>query len=74
MKRYALSNAIHFAANTMLKISKHYTPFLAFQLFFGTLPIIWAQAATRFLVNPRWRPFKSLKNVQHPNTRAIPVD
>jgi hypothetical protein len=40
-----------------------------------TLPIIWTQvAAKHFLQNPDGGPLKEIKNIQHPNTGAIPVD
>jgi hypothetical protein len=57
-----------------LQIDKRHTPLLALHLFFPTLPIIWAQvAANVFGKIQDGGPLKLKKNVQHPNTMAIPV-
>jgi hypothetical protein len=68
VKRKKLSSATPIGANAVfLQIDRRYTPFSALHQFFPTLPIIWAQvAAKRFLLNPRWCPFKMKKKYPAP--------
>jgi hypothetical protein len=80
VKRKAPNSATTIGANTMfLQIDKRHSLVSALQLFFPTLPIIWAQVvAKHFLLNSRWWSFKIKKECSAPqhysNTcRLIPI-
>jgi hypothetical protein len=58
-----------------LQVGKRYTQFSVLHKFFPTLLIIWARVvAKHFLEIQDAGPLKLEKNVQRPNTRAIPED
>jgi hypothetical protein len=57
-----------------LQVGKCDAPYLALHQFFHTLQTIWAQvAAQHFCKIQDGGPLKNVY-IQHPNTRAIPVD
>jgi hypothetical protein len=58
-----------------LQIGKRCTSFSALHQFFPTLPLIWAQVAAKlFCEIQEAGPLKLKKNVQRPDTKAIPAD
>jgi hypothetical protein len=76
VKRLTLFSATHVGANIkFLQIGKRHTPFSALHQFFPTLPLIWAQVAAKlFCEIQEASPLKLKKNVQRPDTKAIPAD